>query len=137
MTASLVVLAGCTHNKPIPLPAQTVTPETNGQNLTGDTVNLEVQEAVPAGVTLVKAQNFQFQPREIRVKKGDKLVMRVQSVDGFHDLKIDALKVATKPLAPGQFEDITIPTDQAGTFEYYCSISNHRARGMIGQLIVE
>lgn len=105
--------------------------------MTGDTVNLEVQEAVPAGVTLVKAQNFQFQPREIRVKKGEKLVMRVQSVDGFHDLKIDALQVATKPLAPGQFEDITVPTDQIGTFEYYCSISNHRARGMIGQLIVE
>lgn len=32
---------------------------------------------------------------------------------------------------------VTFVADETGTFEYYCSVGNHRGQGMIGKLIVE
>ena len=33
------------------------------------------------------------------------------------------------------FVEFTV--DKTGTFEYYCSVGQHRANGMVGNLIVE
>lgn len=32
---------------------------------------------------------------------------------------------------------VTFVADTLGTFEYYCSVGNHRAQGMVGNLVVE
>lgn len=85
----------------------------------------------------VEGENFSFSPSEIKVKKGDTVTINFKSVGGFHDLKIDELNVATKQLQDGENDSVTFVADKAGTFEFYCSVGQHRQMGMVGTLVVE
>lgn len=89
-------------------------------------------------VVTVTGSNFKFDPVEIRVKKGDTVRVLFKSNGEFpHDFVIDEYEVATNQLNAGEEEEVEFVADQAGTFEYYCSVGNHRAMGMVGKLIVE
>ncbi len=70
------------------------------------------------------------------VKKGDTVKITFVNSSGLHDLKIDEFNVATKQLAAGKEETVTFVASKTGTFEYYCSVGNHRAMGMKGTLTV-
>jgi len=85
----------------------------------------------------VKGVPFSFNVKEIRVKKGDTVTVNFQSAEGFHDWVVDEFNAATKQVAPGTPTSVTFVADKTGTFEYYCSVGNHRAQGMVGKLIVE
>ncbi len=95
-------------------------------------------DAMVAGEIKVTGKNFAFDPKEIRVKKGEKVTIVFTSEGGImHDFVVDELNVATKQLTAGQSETVEFTPTQAGTFEFYCSVGNHRAMGMVGNLIVE
>jgi plastocyanin len=85
----------------------------------------------------VTGQNFSFAPATLTVKKGDTVRIVFKNTSGFHDLKIDEFKVATKQIQGGQEETVEFIADKAGSFEYYCSVGNHRAMGMQGTLVVQ
>lgn len=85
----------------------------------------------------VTGSAFKFNPAEIRVKKGDMVKITFKNAGGIHDLVIDELNVATKQLQAGMEETVEFTASTAGSFEYYCSVGNHRAMGMKGMLIVE
>lgn len=78
-------------------------------------------------------------PAEIRVKKGDVVRINFKNTEGNHDLVIDEFEAKTKQIQANQTETIEFVADQAGEFEYYCSVGNgyHRQQGMVGMLIVE
>lgn len=80
---------------------------------------------------------FSFTPATIRVNQGDTVRIIFTSEEGTHDWVIDEFNARTNILSAGQAETISFVADQAGTFEYYCSVNNHREMGMVGQLIVE
>lgn len=80
---------------------------------------------------------FYFKPNEIRVKKGEKVTITFTNAEGFHDFVIDEFNVRTKQLSGGQSETIEFTPDKAGEFEFYCSVGEHRQKGMVGTLIVE
>lgn len=86
---------------------------------------------------VVTGSNFKFDPTEIKVKKGSKVSIVFKNLSGLHDLIVDDYNVATKRLQSGESETITFTADKAGTFEYYCSVGNHRQVGMKGNLVVE
>ncbi len=86
---------------------------------------------------MVSGKNFEFDVKEIRVKKGEKVTIHFESADGFHDFVIDGYNVRTEKLKTGGMQMVTFVADKAGTFEYYCSVGSHRANGMVGKLIVE
>lgn len=85
----------------------------------------------------VTGGNFSFDVKEMKVKKGDTVTITFKNAEGFHDWKVDEFNAATKQLQAGTEETITFVADKAGTFEYYCSVGQHRANGMVGNLIVE
>jgi plastocyanin len=70
-------------------------------------------------------------------KKGDTVNIVFTSKEGFHDWVVDDFDVQTKQIFKGQTSEVSFVADKAGTFEYYCSVGNHRAQGMVGTLIVE
>ena len=84
----------------------------------------------------VTGNNYSFVPSQIVVKKGDVVKINFKDGGGFHDLKIDEFGVATKKLKNDESDTITFVANKAGSFEYYCSVGNHRAMGMKGVLIV-
>jgi len=83
------------------------------------------------------AENFTFGTQEIRVKQGETLKLSVMNKQGIHDIVIDELDVNSGIIPEGETMEIEIPTDKPGTYEYYCSVMEHRKMGMVGTLIIE
>ncbi len=73
---------------------------------------------------------------DIKVKEGDKVRIEFSSTEGFHDWKLDEFNAATKKVNPGMVSSVEFVADKKGTFEYYCSVGQHRANGMKGKFIV-
>jgi len=84
-------------------------------------------------------QNFSFAPNIMKAKPGQTLTVKLVNAGGFHDFVIDELGVASSRIAQGESEivTITIPEDATGSYEFYCSVGNHRAQGMVGTLMIE
>ncbi len=95
------------------------------------------ENAVPAKSFAITAENFKFSQKEIRVRKGDTVTINFEATSGFHDWKIDEFSAATDQVRPGTKTSVTFVADKAGSFEYYCSVGEHRAMGMVGKLVVE
>jgi len=107
---------------------------TNNNTTTNPPVNPPASEVKSFTVT---AQGLSFSPKEIKVKKGDTVQIKFVNAGGFHDLRIDGYNVGTKQIqSPGE-ETFQFVADKAGTFEFFCSVMNHRQLGMKGNLIVE
>lgn len=86
---------------------------------------------------VVEGSPFKFAPKEMRVKKGDTVRVTFKNMQGTHDFVIDELDVRVNQIGEGEEEEVEFVADKAGTFEYYCSVGNHRAQGMVGKLVVE
>lgn len=85
----------------------------------------------------VSGTNYAFDVKEIRVQEGDTVTINFSSAGGFHDWVVDEFNAATGQVRPGVETSVTFVADTKGTYEYYCSVGNHRALGMVGTLIVE
>ncbi|HEX6976777.1 MAG TPA: cupredoxin domain-containing protein [Patescibacteria group bacterium] len=135
----LILVNGMSSN------SNTTTTETNPTALNSDlptaTPNSTVQPVATTQGTsqtfTVEGGDFFFKPNEIRVKKGDTVKIIFNNSNGVHDFVIDEFNVRTKTIPDGESDTIEFVADKAGSFEYYCSVSNHRRLGMKGTLIVE
>lgn len=149
----LVVIAGSAYllakNSSTTLPAATPTPtqammditETPSASpsetmqttpeVTGTTESGNIKEITVTGA------NFKFTPNTITVKKGDTVRVNFKSSGGFHDFVIDEFDVQTKMVDTGLSDTVEFVANKVGTFEYYCSVGNHRQMGMVGKLIVQ
>jgi len=101
--------------------------------------NADADAALPAAkkTIFVTAKNWEFQPAEIRVKKGDSVVMNITSVDVDHGLMIPEFKVSAE-LKPGVTTTVSFTADKTGTFAFFCNVyCGQGHRDMRGTLIVE
>ncbi len=109
-------------------------PESSGSGV----VEKIVENAGPVKEFTVTGSSFKFSPSSMTVKKGDTVRVNFKSSGGtLHDFKIDEFDVATSQLGEDEEEQVEFVADKAGTFEYYCSVGNHRKMGMVGKLVVE
>src|SRR3989344_1087240 len=77
----------------------------------------------------------QFSVKNIEVKKGDKVKIKVTVTAGNHDFNIDEYEVHEKtPLNEEVVIEFT--ADKTGEFVYYCNMPGHRANGHWGTLTV-
>lgn len=112
-------------------PGQTAQPTTPQASPEASTMGNEVKTIT------VEAGAFYFNPKEIRVKKGEKVKIVLTAKDMMHDFTIDELKVKLPVTKASETNSVKFTADQAGQFEYYCSVGQHRANGQVGKLIVE
>lgn len=105
--------------------------DSSGSAMTGTSMDDAVKEFTVTG------SSFKFEPNKIEVNKGDKVKITFKNAGGFHDFMIDEFKVAAKQIGSGASETVEFTADKAGTFEFYCSVGNHRAQGMKGTLVVK
>jgi plastocyanin len=85
----------------------------------------------------ITASNYKFSPNTMSVNVGDTVKVTLKNSGGDHDFVIDEFNAATKELSNGESDTIEFVADKAGTYEFYCSVSNHRAMGMTGTLTVK
>jgi|Napbiome12C3dose_1001474.scaffolds.fasta_scaffold00012_24 cytochrome c oxidase subunit 2 len=105
-------------------------------------VNSPEQSSAPAASAVktfdVTGTPFQFEPNEIRVKKGDRVKINFKNEQGIlHDLTIADLNIRTKQIPAGQTDAVEFTADTVGTFDMICSVPTHAEKGMVGKFIVE
>ena len=72
------------------------------------------------------------------LKKGQKVKLTFKNTGEMpHDFVVDELNVRTKVIKSGETEVIEFTPETTGTFESYCSVGSHRAKGMVGKVTVE
>jgi len=77
----------------------------------------------------------QYSLKDITVKKGDKVRIKITVTSGMHDFKIDEYNVyADTQLNKESVVEFT--ADKAGKFIYYCTKPGHRENGHWGTLTV-
>jgi uncharacterized cupredoxin-like copper-binding protein len=80
--------------------------------------------------------DFSFSPQVIAVSAGEPLNLRLLNTGTeLHDFTLAAQGIhrATQPEAVVM---IGLRTDRPGEFEFYCSVTGHRERGMVGRIVV-
>lgn len=85
----------------------------------------------------ITASRFEFEPSAITVNKGDKVRLKITSIDVKHGFGLAAFNI-NRDLNPGKTEIIEFTADKAGEFEFSCSVfcgSGHSE--MEGKLIVK
>lgn len=85
----------------------------------------------------VEAGSFYYKPSIITVKKGEIVKIVLNSISMMHDFNIDELGVKMPIVKNGDTGTVEFISDKIGTFEYYCSVGQHRANGQVGKLVVE
>lgn len=140
-------LASRGSNKtPSTLPAQTEISTNSTQNsIVTDTptsgVISQPVEGTPTDSKIVniemQAGSFYYNPKEIRVKKGQTVKINLKAMDMMHNFNIDVLGIKSPTVNAGETTTIEIVANKVGEFEYYCSVGQHRQLGQVGTLIVE
>lgn len=97
----------------------------------------DVREQAEAKVFNLTGKDYSFSTTEIRVQEGDTVTINFESTQGFHDWVINEFEVGTERVVEGDSSSVTFVVDKKGEFEFYCSVGDHRAKGMVGKLIVE
>ena len=86
---------------------------------------------------VVEGSSFKFSPNTIKVKKGETVELAFRSLDAIHDFNLDEFEAQTNQIGEGEEEVIEFTVNKVGTFEFYCSVANHRQMGMKGKFVVE
>jgi plastocyanin len=150
LVVGYVLLTGNTEEQPA---SSDVTPTENVDNSPATTETEEISDAgdmepatdaetAPVAdaterVFTLDSFSYGYSETELRVNQGDTVTINLTNSGGFHDWVVDEFGAATEKISAGDTTSVTFVADQAGTFEYYCSVGNHRAQGMVGTLIVE
>jgi plastocyanin len=85
----------------------------------------------------IEGGSYYFKPDKITVKVNQPVKIVFKNVEGFHDFVLDEFNAKTDKINANQTAEVSFTPDQTGTFEFYCSVGNHRAMGMKGTLVVE
>ncbi len=83
------------------------------------------------------AKRWVFEPAEIKVKKGEKVRLKITSIDVAHGFSLPEFAV-NEVLKPGKEATVEFVADKTGRFSFFCSVqcgSGHS--DMQGMLIVE
>lgn len=108
-------------------PVMTIIEKTSSPSLNNESLSQTIS---------VEGGNFFFKPNVIQVKKGETVKITFTNKDGFHDFVLEDFNVQTKQIKSGESETIEFTPTESGEFEFYCSVGNHKAQGMVGKLIV-
>lgn len=85
----------------------------------------------------ISGTEFSLSPATITVNAGETVrITFTNTGTTIHNFGISALGVRTRTIGPGASDTIEFVASQSGTFDFDCSVGNHAALGMVGQLTV-
>ena len=88
-------------------------------------------------VIAITTNTWVFTPNMITAKKGEKVIIQLTGIAGTHGFSSPELGINAM-VTPGQTISVTLPTDVAGTFKFFCSIPcgvGHK--DMVGTITIE
>ncbi len=137
---SAVFLSACLPNSEEPAATPVAPAAPSEINLTEDDSSISVLDEVEeANAIVIDTVDYAFSPNVIMARAGQTVRVNLKASGGMHDFVIDELDVQSALIQAGEetFFEIVVPEDAAGQeYEFYCSVGNHRAMGMVGTLVV-
>ena len=97
-------------------------------------VTAAASDALTVSIT---ARTFAYEPESIRVPRGTRLTLALESLDAVHGFALDghALEMTAEP---GRSSQVTFVAEREGKFKFRCSVSCGALHPfMIGELVVE
>ena len=90
-------------------------------------------------VEVVMVSEFAFGPTELIVPAGPVSITLNNTDSRRHDMTIayNETELGSGVLGGGEVLAWDVMLDQPGTYEFWCSVGNHRERGMTGWLTVQ
>jgi cytochrome c oxidase subunit 2 len=131
------------QNASAPAPAITTQPSSDQAN---PVMSEEPSASATSGATTtgavkeftVTGSNFKFDPATLTVNKGDTVKITFKNAGTApHNITFTDFSAASKTITSGANDTVQFVADKAGTFQYYCSVGNHKAMGMVGTLTVK
>lgn len=118
-------------------------PESNTNAVSNANLNTNTDSATTnttvATLSLAMTEKeYSFSPSSFSAKPGQKVEITLKNSGSMeHDFRITELGVNSGLIGAGETKTVTftVPTTQK-SYEYFCSLSNHRAMGMKGTLTV-
>lgn len=104
--------------------SETTVLELSSAESAGEVSQADVESVDPVtGVKTINisATNWDFSPATITVKKGEKVQLIITADKGTHGFAIPALSMNVR-VEEGQSATVDLPTDQAGTYDAFCSV---------------
>ncbi len=84
----------------------------------------------------ISARSFAFEPQVVHVRRGDRVVIELESLDATHGLYLDGYDLSMEA-EPGHPAQLAFTADRAGSFRFRCSVACGNLHPfMIGQLKV-
>jgi cytochrome c oxidase subunit 2 len=88
-------------------------------------------------VISITAENWQFAPSVVVAKKGERVVLEITGLSGTHGFAVPTLGI-NQPVLTDQTVTVELPTDQPGSFDFFCSIPCGDGHAdMRGQIVIE
>lgn len=88
-------------------------------------------------VIKITAKRFEYNPNEIKIKKGVPTVLEFTSLDRLHGFNCPDFGIRTD-IVPGKVNTVRFVPDKAGTFVFHCDIfCGDGHEDMTGKFIVE
>ena len=136
---SIFVLSGCSIIRPNQTSETTPNVIDSDAQVVPATEDADVFE--PTTQIEMTMSPFTFSVTEITANPGEVVEVNLTNSQGTHDFVIDELGVQSEIINTGENTAVTftIPQDATPgtTYEYYCSVMDHRAQGMVGTITVQ
>ncbi|BBH24169.1 hypothetical protein Back11_55140 [Paenibacillus baekrokdamisoli] len=125
--ATVLSLSACGSNS-------TNTAATNANTTTPSNSNTATSNSTGGTEDItITAKNFEFDQKEIHIKKGDKVKLTFKNAAGSHGIEIPDYNVKLTSAGTTEFT-----ADKAGTFEFNCAVMCGGGHSkMTGKIIVE
>jgi uncharacterized cupredoxin-like copper-binding protein len=109
-------------------------PACGGEDATPD----EAAQTGGGAVVDLALTDFAIEPAGIAVDPGSYTFHVVNEGETVHALEVEGPsgEVETPELAPGESADLTVDLSEAGEYEVYCPVGDHRDQGMEGTITV-
>jgi hypothetical protein len=90
-------------------------------NATNDITEMPLAAVEKMQVVKITAKKFEFDPRDITLKKGVPVVLELTSLDRLHGFSCPGLGIRTD-IAPGKTSTLNVVPDKTGTFTFHCDV---------------
>ena len=90
-------------------------------------------------ITIVM-DNYSYSPNSFTAKRGQKVVIKLENVEGTHNLVVEGLNEVRSEILGLNEEgtlEFEIPEDAPDEYKFFCSIGRHRDLGMEGTITIE
>jgi plastocyanin len=98
-----------------------------------------IHEISPKDTFEIDMDDFKFSKAELVIKAGEEITIKLNNLEGNHDLVIDELDTHSEHFKPGESGEMKFIAGKehiGKTYEFYCSVGSHRVLGMVGNITI-